>query len=104
MKRFLLLTPLLLAACGAHFDPCVKPCPEGFPPHLCECKPYDGGGSFDALTVTPAPVTPPVTSEPPKPDPKPEPPKPPVKPEPPKEHPKPPHSKPQEPKEGGDVC
>jgi hypothetical protein len=75
MKRILLLAPLILAACGAHYDPCKNPCPETVPAHLCECRPFQGGGAFNPPAVTPDV----------KPDPKPETPKPPSKPD----HPKP---------------
>lgn len=94
MKRFTLLAPLFLAACGAHFDPCVKPCPDDVPPHLCDCQPFEGGGGMNfAPAVTPDAPKPDVKpSEPPKPDvkpdPKPETPKPPSKPEAPKHEPK----------------
>lgn len=85
MKRLAFLAILLLASCGVHFDPCTRPappCPEDRPQHLCECKPFEGGGSFSLPTVAAPPV---VTPEPEKPAPEPE--KPPVTPE----HPKPPH-------------
>ena len=100
MKRILLLAPLILAACGAHHDPCVKPCPETVPAHLCECRPFQGGGAFNPPAVTPdvkPDPKPPV--EPPKPDPKPETPKPPSKPD----HPKPEAPK-HEPKGKDDDC
>lgn len=76
MNRLFLLTPFILAACGAYHDPCVRPCPETV--EHCECQPFQGGGS---LNFTPA-----------KEDVKPEP-KPPVKPD-----PKPDHHKPEKPK------
>ena len=76
MTRILLLAPLILAACGAHHDPCVKPCPETVPAHLCECRPFQGGGAFNPPAVTQDV------------DLKPETPKPPSKPEAPKHEPK----------------
>lgn len=64
---------LLVAACGPHDDPCTKPkpCPEGELLHLCECRPYQGGGNGFSIAapapVTPAPVTPAPAPEKPKP-------------------------------------
>ncbi len=79
MKRLFILAPLILAACGAYHDPCKKPCPETVPAHLCECRPFQGGGAFNP------PAKPDV-----KPDPKPETPSKPdhPKPEAPKHEPK----------------
>lgn len=59
---------LLVAACGPHDDPCAKPkpCPEGEPLHLCECRPYQGGGNTLSIAA-PAPVTPAPAPEKPKP-------------------------------------